>query len=90
MAFIGRMMRARALRSAAPPAPLWEPQTSGLMPQQLAAGAKALQLLRLDDHHNQLTLHDMLCFLRAAGLVRTRARGTRWRLPAAAASRSRR
>lgn len=69
MAFIGRIMRARALRSAAPPEPAFEPQTSGLTAQQLAAGGKALAMLRMDDRHNQLTQADVLCFLRAAGLV---------------------
>jgi hypothetical protein len=69
MAFIGRMLRARARNSAAAPELALTQETSGLSGRQLAAGVKALQVLHLDERHNQLLPSDVLCFLRAVGLV---------------------
>jgi hypothetical protein len=77
MAFIGRMIRARLVRHEPPPEPSWAPEASGLAPRQLAAGAKALALLRLDGRREGLSPQDALCLLRAVGLVRGAGPGTR-------------
>ncbi|KIZ03870.1 hypothetical protein MNEG_4087 [Monoraphidium neglectum] len=62
------MLRARARNSAAAPELALTQETSGLSGRQLAAGVKALQVLHLDERHNQLLPSDVLCFLRAVGL----------------------